>query len=57
MLTSPSPRKSFLISFVKLPDCGLGVNFDTGNAATFAADPLALLESVDQPGCQRARIG
>ncbi len=25
---------------------GLGVNFDTGNAATFAEDPCALLESV-----------
>ena len=25
---------------------GLGVNFDTGNAATFAADPLALLDEV-----------
>ena len=27
-------------------DVGLGVNFDTGNAATFAADPLALLDEV-----------
>jgi sugar phosphate isomerase/epimerase len=26
--------------------CDLGINFDTGNAATFAEDPLALLESV-----------
>ena len=25
---------------------GLGVNFDAGNAATFAADPLALLDEV-----------
>jgi len=27
-------------------DVGLGINFDTGNAATFAADPLALLDEV-----------
>jgi sugar phosphate isomerase/epimerase len=27
-------------------DVGLGINFDTGNAATFAVDPLALLDEV-----------
>lgn len=29
-------------------DVGLGVNFDTGNAATFAADPVELLRQVIQ---------
>ena len=27
-------------------DVGLGVNFDTGNAASFADDPVALLDKV-----------
>jgi sugar phosphate isomerase/epimerase len=26
--------------------CGLGINFDTGNAASFHADPLAMLDQV-----------
>jgi sugar phosphate isomerase/epimerase len=40
------PPPIFLEIVRQTADCGLGINFDTGNAATFAEDPLALLESV-----------
>ena len=36
----------FLEIIRQTANCGLGINFDTSNAATFAEDPLALLESV-----------
>jgi sugar phosphate isomerase/epimerase len=42
---SQSPQ-IFLEIVRQTADCGLGINFDTGNAATFAEDPLILLESV-----------
>ena len=40
------PPEVFLDIVRQTAGAALGVNFDTGNAATFAADPLALLESV-----------
>ena len=40
------PPDIFLEIVHQTAGCGLGINFDTGNAATFATDPLALLESV-----------
>jgi sugar phosphate isomerase/epimerase len=40
------PPPIFLEIVRQTSDCGLGINFDTGNAATFAEDSLALLESV-----------
>jgi sugar phosphate isomerase/epimerase len=40
------PPPIFLEIVRQTADCSLGINFDTGNAATFAEDPLALLESV-----------
>ncbi len=40
------PPEIFLEIVRRTADVGLGVNFDTGNAATFAADPLALLDEV-----------
>jgi sugar phosphate isomerase/epimerase len=40
------PPEIFLEICQQTAGCSLGVNFDTGNAATFAADPLALLEEV-----------
>jgi sugar phosphate isomerase/epimerase len=40
------PPPIFLEIVRQTADCGLGINFDTGNAATFAEDPLKLLESV-----------
>ena len=40
------PPQIFLEIVRQTAGCGLGINFDTGNAATFAEDPLALLESV-----------
>lgn len=40
------PPDIFLEIARQTAGCGLRINFDTGNAATFAADPLALLEAV-----------
>jgi sugar phosphate isomerase/epimerase len=40
------PPQIFLEIVRQTVSCDLGINFDTGNAATFADDPLALLESV-----------
>ncbi len=40
------PPEIFLEIVRRTADAGLGVNFDAGNAATFAADPLALLDEV-----------
>jgi sugar phosphate isomerase/epimerase len=40
------PPQIFLEIVRQTADRDLGINFDTGNAATFAEDPLALLESV-----------
>ena len=40
------PPEIFTEIVRRTADVGLGVNFDTGNAATFAADPLALLDEV-----------
>ena len=40
------PQEIFSEIVRRTADVGLGVNFDTGNAATFAADPLALLDEV-----------
>ena len=40
------PPEIFTEILRRTADVGLGVNFDTGNAATFAADPLALLDEV-----------
>ncbi len=40
------PPQIFLEIVRQTAGCGLGINFDTGNAATFSDDPLALLESV-----------
>ncbi len=42
---SQSPQ-IFLDIVRQTADCGLGINFDMGNAATFAEDPVGLLESV-----------
>jgi sugar phosphate isomerase/epimerase len=40
------PPELFTEIVRRTADVGLGVNFDAGNAATFAADPLALLDEV-----------
>jgi sugar phosphate isomerase/epimerase len=40
------PPDIFLEIVRRTAACGLQVNFDTGNAAAFAEDPLALLEAV-----------
>jgi sugar phosphate isomerase/epimerase len=40
------PPEIFLEVVRQTAGTGLGVNFDTGNAATFAEDPVQLLESV-----------
>jgi sugar phosphate isomerase/epimerase len=40
------PPQIFLDIFRQTADCNLGINFDMGNAVTFAEDPLKLLESV-----------
>jgi sugar phosphate isomerase/epimerase len=40
------PPEIFMEMVRRTADVGLGVNFDTGNAAAFAADPLALLDQV-----------
>jgi sugar phosphate isomerase/epimerase len=40
------PPQIFLEIVRQTAGCDLEINFDTGNAATFAEDPLALLESV-----------
>ncbi len=40
------PPDIFLEIFRQTAEVPLGVNFDTGNAASFAADPVALLEAV-----------
>jgi len=40
------PPEIFLEIVRGTADVGLGVNFDTGNAASFSADPLGLLEQV-----------
>jgi sugar phosphate isomerase/epimerase len=40
------PPQIFLEIVRQTAGTGLGINFDTGNAATFSEDPLALLESV-----------
>jgi sugar phosphate isomerase/epimerase len=40
------PPEIFLQILAGTHGCGLGVNFDTGNASAFADDPLALLEQV-----------
>jgi sugar phosphate isomerase/epimerase len=40
------PPEYFLEIVRQTASAPLGVNFDTGNAATFSADPLALLEAV-----------
>jgi sugar phosphate isomerase/epimerase len=40
------PPEIFLEIARQTAGCGLRINFDTGNAATFATDPLALLEAV-----------
>jgi sugar phosphate isomerase/epimerase len=40
------PPDIFLRIFAGTQGCGLGVNFDTGNATAFAADPLSLLNQV-----------
>ena len=40
------PPDIFLEIARRTADCGLQINFDTGNATAFAADPLALLEKV-----------
>ena len=40
------PPEIFTEIVRRTADVGLGVNFDAGNAATFAADPLALLDAV-----------
>jgi sugar phosphate isomerase/epimerase len=40
------PPEIFTEIVHRTADVGLGVNFDAGNAATFAADPLALLDEV-----------
>ncbi len=40
------PPQIFLEIVRRSADSGLGINFDTGNAATFSEEPLALLESV-----------
>ena len=53
------PPEIFTEIVRRTADVGLGVNFDTGNAATFAADPLALLDEVIGPRGQRpcVRLG
>jgi sugar phosphate isomerase/epimerase len=40
------PPETFLEIFRRTERVNLGINFDTGNAATFADDPLAFLEIV-----------
>ena len=40
------PPEIFLEIFRQTEQVNLGINFDTGNAATFAGDPLAFLETV-----------
>jgi len=40
------PPEVFLEIVERTADVGLSVNFDTGNAAAFADDPVALLEQV-----------
>jgi sugar phosphate isomerase/epimerase len=40
------PPEIFLEIVRRTADAGLGVNFDAGNAATFAEDPLAMLDAV-----------
>lgn len=40
------PPDTFLEIAQKVADSGIGVNFDTGNAATFADDPVQLLREV-----------
>ena len=40
------PSQIFLEIVRQTADCGLGINFDLGNAATFSEDPIALLELV-----------
>ena len=40
------PQEIFSEIVRRTADVGLRVNIDTGNAATFAADPLALLDEV-----------
>lgn len=40
------PPEIFLRIVAATADCGLGINFDTGNASAFAADPGVLLEQV-----------
>jgi sugar phosphate isomerase/epimerase len=40
------PPEIFLEIVQRTADVGLGINFDTGNAAAFADDPLALLNKV-----------
>jgi sugar phosphate isomerase/epimerase len=40
------PPEIFLEIVRRTAEVGLGINFDTGNAATFADDPMALLDEV-----------
>ena len=40
------PPDIFLRILAGTNDCGLGVNFDTGNASAFSTDPVSLLEQV-----------
>jgi sugar phosphate isomerase/epimerase len=40
------PPEIFLEIARSIADAGIGVNFDTGNAATFADDPVELLQAV-----------
>jgi len=41
-----TPPEIFLDIVRRTAACGLGINFDTGNAASFHADPLAMLDQV-----------
>ncbi len=41
-----SDPEMFLAIYRGTADAGLGINFDTGNAAAYAADPVALLSQV-----------
>lgn len=40
------PPEVFLRIVAGTASCGLGINFDTGNAATYASDPVELLQQV-----------
>ena len=41
-----TPPDTFLEIARGTASCGLGINFDTGNAAAFSPDPLAMLDRV-----------